>query len=1004
MKANKKKTIFLLAGAFSFVAAGTLCLSLISKIHPFAAYGDNNPYVLNLNRSVSSSELSAGEATFNTSLGNPITFKFDSTKSSTDSGLISLTTGSYFYNNTAITGINKVEATVSGGSATLHYGNEKDNLSLGSQTLDTEGNNNVPFTINFDYSANYFRISDVTGPFAIKKLKVTYSCYNEPVSNTMNAIAIGDVHISSDTTTQQHLSKTLQYVIDNDIDLVLFNGDTVNVSTDENYNILDGILEDKFGSMPESDRPTFFFTMGNHEFYPTDRCAHEETDYAREYARFRTLANKWMPIQLQTNENVYSIVKGGITFIAAFPGIDSTWINSKSELVYLAAAGEFSNSDLTKLESQLDAAYARDNSKPIVVMTHWPWGETYGGPNYGVGTEEEIAAMKAILGKYPQVVNLTSHTHFSNLHDRDIGQTTYTTINVGTHCYAKYVSDCEEDEYGDIIRYENIASRRIANDAQASAQHGKTHFGLGLSFQENQLVVNRINFAKGVTYNHGTFTIPYGITASNKAEKFYYSSGKRSGPSFTFSGDDNLIVTAMEKASKVLVDVTFKDADQYYAAEGYKIAFENTGGTELTSFKWASLYWADLGQRNTYHVEKEIKEKAAEYVVKVYPIDFYGHYGTPVSTNVITSPDIYAEYEAKEENTGDLLYSSTIISRNGLTSDHYSFDNYCLDTVNSESGLSYSFGCDEEGEGYPSVKIELPKTYDLTHSAISLSTKYSVAHSWVQIKIYNSDNVQVDTGVGIDYASRNNVWETKEASNTKLMNSLKPGYDYTSVKYLEIVVNFNKYKGNNQTAIIDELHFIESPSLTSNWEMCYLDTGWCNGSTASITYTEVYGSSSAARKFTFQDSYGGSKSNPTSLDANGNEQVYATFSPEVDFGNPNSILAYNCTLQFDIKLSDEFFNSTQQYRHMFSCEIVDTDWQHVDPWFDFHIKGTAGFNKESTDNGWFHVSRDLSNFNYDATLNDKGTIRLKFGFWGITPATQQTAYLVIDNLALIPNS
>ena len=994
---NKKKSIILIATICSLVSAGALCLTLMAKNNFFAAYGDTNPYVLNLNRSITSGEIATGKATFNTNNGNLIDFKFDSNKSSTASGLISLSTGSYFYNDTAITGINKIEATISGGSATLSYGTDKNNLNLGSETLDTTGNDNVPFVINLDNPSDYFKIDDVTGPFAIKNLKVTYSCYRDPVANGLTAIAIGDVHISDDTNTQEHLSKTLQYVIDNDIDLVLFNGDTVTTSTDENYAILDGILEDKFGNMPQSQRPKFFFTMGNHEFYPTTNCAHEETDYAREYSRFRTFANKWMPIQLEENENVYSIVVGGITFIAAFPGIDSTWINSQQQLIYCAAIGEFSDNDLVKLEGKLDAANNRDSSKPIVVMTHWPWGETYGGPNYGVGTESEIAAMKAVLGKYPQVVNLTSHTHFSNLHDRDIGQSTYTTINVGTHCYAKYVSDCEEDEYGQIIHYENIASRRIHDDAQASAQFGKTHFGLGFSFEQNQLVVNRINFAKGVNYNHGTFTIPYGITVANKAEKFYYSAGKRSGPTFTFSGDDNLVVTAQEKASKVLVDVTFKDADQYYAAEGYKIAFENTSGTELASFKWASLFWADLGQRNTYHVEKEITQKAAEYVVKLYPIDFYGHYGTPTSTNVTVSPDIYAEYEAKEELTGDLLYSSTIISRNGLTSDHYTFNNYCLDTVNSDSGLSYSFGCDDEGNGWPSVKIELPKTFDLTNSAVSLSTKYNVAHPWVQIKFYNADGVQVETGVGLDYSSRAGAWETKEISNTKLMNALKPGYDYTQIKYLDIVVNFDKYKGNVQSAIVDELHFIEIPTLTSNWEMLFLDTGWSEGSTASITYTETYGSSSCARKFTFQDS--------TGLSDDPNNQVYAVFSPEVDFGAANGVAAYNSTLSFDIKLSDEFFDNASPYKHMFSVKIVDPGWAHsVTPWYDFFPSGAPGYGKDKTDNGWIHFTKDLHTDESLNVLDTSGTIRLKFGFFGITTATQTSAYLVIDNLSLVPNA
>ena len=178
--------------------------------------------------------------------------------------------------------------------------------------------------------------------------------------------------------------------------------------------------------------------------------------------------------------------------------------------------------------------------------------------------------------------------------------------------------------------------------------------------------------------------------------------------------------------------------------------------------------------------------------------------------------------------------------------------------------------------------------------------------------------------------------------------------------------------------------------------MLTLDTGWSNGSTDSITYTETYGSSSTARKFTFENS--------TDLTDDGNNNVFAVFAPEVEFGNSNGIVAYNCTLSFDIKLSDEFFDNDCIYKHMFSLRIVDTNWAWKEPWYDFVHSGASGFKKENTDNGWFHFSKNLHDYEPLSGLNNLGTIRLKFGFFGITPSTQQTAYLVIDNLSLVPNS
>ena len=135
--------------------------------------GDDDPLVLDLSRSVTASEISAGAASFNTVNGNPITFKFSS--ASTDSGLISLATGGDFYNQKEITGITRIRGTISGGSGTLSYGNHPDSLKVGSQALDTSGN---PFVINLTAPSDYFKISVASGPMSIENLEVTYACSN----------------------------------------------------------------------------------------------------------------------------------------------------------------------------------------------------------------------------------------------------------------------------------------------------------------------------------------------------------------------------------------------------------------------------------------------------------------------------------------------------------------------------------------------------------------------------------------------------------------------------------------------------------------------------------------------------------------------------------------------------------------------------------------------------------------------------------------------------------
>ena len=171
-----KKKSFLIVGiiTLSSLAVGTLCFASNIQKASKLTYGDDSPYLLNLNRSISADEISAGQATFNTTGDNPIVFKFDSSKAYSDSGLIGLDAGGYFYNETKITGINKVEVTLASGSATLSYGNAIDVLNVGSAAL--SGTSLI--TVNFAEPSDYFRIDDVTGLLRIASLKVSYSCSN----------------------------------------------------------------------------------------------------------------------------------------------------------------------------------------------------------------------------------------------------------------------------------------------------------------------------------------------------------------------------------------------------------------------------------------------------------------------------------------------------------------------------------------------------------------------------------------------------------------------------------------------------------------------------------------------------------------------------------------------------------------------------------------------------------------------------------------------------------
>ena len=121
----------------------------------------------------------------NASGGSPITFGFDADKSSASTGIINLDTYGTFYNKTKITGLTKIEGTITGGQAILTYGIHPEVLSLGSARI-----NAGEFAVNLATPSDYFKFDCFGGNCVIEDLKFTYACtnaYNFTYSTSGNA-------------------------------------------------------------------------------------------------------------------------------------------------------------------------------------------------------------------------------------------------------------------------------------------------------------------------------------------------------------------------------------------------------------------------------------------------------------------------------------------------------------------------------------------------------------------------------------------------------------------------------------------------------------------------------------------------------------------------------------------------------------------------------------------------------------------------------------------------
>ena len=465
---------------------------------------------------------------------------------------------------------------------------------------------------------------------------VTFTLHKENEPGSGRVLIAADVHVSAtDDATLAHLRKTLTYAKNNGVDLLIFNGDTVDVGNEANYAALDSIFTEVFGS-PEQANVKFIFNMGNHEFYPTSACAHEETDYALQFSLFAQFASKWSDFTAEQG-SIYLTEVNGISYIVAAPSDDWTY-EENGKTVYCAALGGYHDNDIALIDSLIAQATAANPGEPVYLLSHHPWGETYGGASYGMPETKVVTAMKAVMEKYPHLVNVTSHTHFSSLHERSFAQDKWTTINTGMHTYGKYV-DIETDVNGEALNYVNIDGRRYTStDPEGKALHGATHFVWDVSYGEDSFTAKVFNMATETAYSYLSYTVPYGITAENKGEKFAYELSDRTAPTLTWSADDALTVELVKNGTSNTLNLSFNDADQFYATEGYRINVINAAtGETLKTVLWASRFWAAQEKKDSYEITVDGVTQCSEYKVTVEAIDFYGNYSAAKLVSTVQS-------------------------------------------------------------------------------------------------------------------------------------------------------------------------------------------------------------------------------------------------------------------------------------------------------------------------------------------------------------------------------
>ena len=799
------------------------------------------------------------------------------------------------------------------------------------------------------------------------------------------------------------------------VDVILMNGDIVNNAIEEYYLLFKSAFESVYGT-DSSQYPEIIYNMGNHEWW--DGSEHETAEAVSMFKQFaridtpnlvRQSSVKYYLDKSETLPTYYKVVNG-VPFLAISGENSSGKIDTAMEAEIASWLQEISN--LPSVQ----------NGGPIYVLYHCALHTTL---THGNGAFNESLVLEELLASYPQAIVFTGDTHYSGVNERAINQVNFTCINIGSSSYSRMdkmsaTMSGSEHFYNMKIKG-GKTSDELLGDASYMHEYTPTIHIMN-AYDDNDVSIDRYfstSDAENPIHINKTWNIPhfrdrYYFEYTNKrfentsaAKELYGANG--------VSWSDTANVRFGVKNGKMTVIIP--DTNEYHYTEHYKI--DVTGNSTKTYDVVNSYYLYHQEPQKMYFFLEDLPE-GSNYSIKVTAYDYFDNPSLNQLSSSVNDPNICADEK-------DNQFTNTYYE----LSNHLNFEDHALDSDGKTSLEYYYSGVKRNEWGAPLgqlIRDVVPGKEDKTGGA-NISEYLSIGNTdhcevILKAKIKNLMNTPIKVGYtlyGADFTYKNaqiqstgkvvnanTGWNSLEWNITSLFPEI---VGRESVTFLALIVSADGYgynpEGYEMHLLLDDMDVvageyanIPETATRYNIEMAKFDNGQWRGnySTGHMTFTETYGpTSTSAMKVTFENSH----DLPTTATTTGEQQVKAGFdlaqSP-ITINKINNIDAKNCILSFDIKMSSEFFDSINNFKHRYSIKIEDETWANQFAYFD--LTSADNFSYDKTDNGWIHVSTDLSTrLDKFGSLGDH-TMVMTFGFFGIDQTTQQTAYIVLDNIAM----
>ena len=428
---------------------------------------------------------------------------------------------------------------------------------------------NSIFYINFKIFNNEPNFSPKSGK--IKKIKI----------NGGKSIKIGIISdIQLDKESKNNMNKcfpeslysSLKVFKNNKIDILIIAGDTTNNGQIKNYLYFKEIFYSVYNDIK---KPIILSVMGNNDYRDS---------------KFSILEHQKIFYKFMNSYPYSHYMINNYNFIF--------WSNDNQN------TNENGVQKYSWIKSTLENARKNKNKEgdPIFVITHMPpAGTTYGSGKYHKGIFE-------ILKKYPEVICISGHSHYSLKNPKSIWQGDFTVINTQSISYLGL----------DRIYYnsEDVFSNSAKNNSM----------GLIAYLNEESVSFDRIEFSTGETFGE-SWKINFPIEKSN----FIYTSDKRNTkikPIFTGNSEIKI-----EKVLENNIDekyIVFDSSTHSDVVHSYKIILKSAN---KPNNKIELLYYSD------YYKNKDLRNKImkfrlpdikkGKYNVEIYAIDFFGNISNP---------------------------------------------------------------------------------------------------------------------------------------------------------------------------------------------------------------------------------------------------------------------------------------------------------------------------------------------------------------------------------------